>query len=244
MLVPYASPVHALRRPRPLLALLVVGIVLAGCGADTDVGEERADQTRDAAAAAGLPDEVGDFLALAARGQTSTYVVTYPGDDGTRIAVAADGADRRIDLLANGDVTGVQLVIDGEGFECPRDPDAGTFACTKTDAFVAAPGQFDTDALAALTEGLSQAVDDYTFTVETTPIAGVDAQCLVTRIRAGRERAELGASGTLCVSAEGAVLRVDRSGETLTATDYSTTVPDNTFVRPDLAEPDESTTTG
>jgi hypothetical protein len=65
------------------------------------------------------------------------------------------------------------------------------------------------------------------------PVAGVDARCLVTRLRSGRRSAELGESGTICASPEGAVLLVDQGGERLEATEYGTDVEDDAFVRPD-----------
>ena len=64
-------------------------------------------------------------------------------------------------------------------------------------------------------------------------MADVDARCLVTRLRSGRESAERGASGTICASPEGAVLLVDQGSERVEAIEYSTDVAPAAFERPD-----------
>ena len=217
-----------------------MALAVGGCGDEPDAADERAEQARTAAEDAGLDDEVADFLALAGRGQLATYQVTYPGTDpGTSLVVANDPPDRRVDLVDEDVIVEVRLVLDGEAFECARDVDAGRIrSCTRTDAIVEPPGLFDPAALEELTAALADRREDFTFEVVRRPIAGVEASCLVTEIREGRERPELGARGEICVSPEGALLRVDQSEESLEATDYTTDVPDNTFVRPDVADDD------
>jgi len=226
-----------LRRRSPLvqvcLALLVVAA--SGCGGDEDPGDERAGQVRTAALDAGLDGDVADFLALAARGQSATYQVTYPGpDERSELVVANDPPNRRVDVVVDERVVEVQLVLDGEAFQCTRASDAdGISSCERTDAVVDAPGLFSERSLTEVTESLRDRADDFTFRVQTVPVAGVEATCLVTEIREGRARSDLGSTGTICVSAEGALLKVDRDGETLEAREYTTEVPDNSFVRPD-----------
>ena len=219
--------------------LLLVALASGACGGD-DAGDERADQARAAAAEAGLDDEVADFLALAARGQSATYQVTYPGTaEGTSLVIANDPPDRRVDLVQDGDIVEVRIVLDGQAFECARDRAAGRIdSCTRADALVEAPGLFDEAALERLTSSLTERRDDFTFQVRRQPIAGVEATCLLTEIREGRERSDLGERGEICVSPEGALLRVDQGDDSLEATDYTTDIPDNTFVRPDATEDD------
>lgn len=226
-----------LRHRPPLLRLLLAFLVLqaTGCGGDEDPGDERAEQVRAAALDSGLDDDVADFLALAARGQTATYQVTYPGpDEGSELVVANDPPNRRVDLVVDGRIVEVRLVLEGEAFLCTR---AGSgervSSCERTDAVVDAPGLFDEPTLAEVTESLRDRADDFTFRIETVPIAGVEATCLVTEVREDRARSELGSTGTMCVSAEGALLKVNRDEETLEAREYTTEVPNNTFVRPD-----------
>jgi hypothetical protein len=222
------------RSPLVLAVAVLVGVV-TGCGDDPDVGAERAAQARAAGLDAGLDEAVADFLALAARGQTATYQATYPGpDDGTEIVVASRPPDRRIDVVADGEVVQSQIVLGGEAFTCPRDPEADEIvACERTDAIVEPLGAFGPDAMASLASSLTDRAEDFSFEIRTSAIAGVEAQCLVTQVLEGRERAELADTGTICVSPEGALLRVAQGEESLEASEYSTNIPDGTFVRPD-----------
>ena len=228
-----ADPYHRSVRRR-LLLLVVVVLWGAACGDDAGPGEARADQVRQAAAAAGLDDEVADFLALAARGATATYEATFPGpDEGTTLVVANRPPDRRVDVLRGDDVTEVRLVLDGEALECRPDEESGRIeTCDRTDALVEPPGMFDTVTLDRLTTALGERRDDFEFRIERRDVAGVEATCLVTERRPGRRAAELGERGEICVSAEGALLRVEQDGETLEATTYSTDIPEGTFERP------------
>lgn len=207
-------------------------VALLGCSDDPGIGDERADQAREAAVAAGLDDEVADFLALAARGSTATYQATYPGPEaGSRLVVANRPPDRRIDVIADSDVVETRLVLDGQAFRCP----AGE-PCEQTDAVVGGPGLFDVEDLEELTASLEARRDDFTFAVETATVAGVEARCLVTTVREGRDRPELGDRAEICVSPEGVLLRVTQGDEPFEATDYATEVPEGTFARPDLTD--------
>lgn len=224
------------RAPTTLASIvLVAALTVAGCADDDDVGDERADQARTAALDAGLDDDVADFLALAARGQTATYQATYPGpDEGTDLVVANRPPDRRVDVVADGVLLQVQLSLDGESFQCGLDAELDAIGeCERTDALVESPGAFGSAAMASLTESLAERLDDFEFSLATAAIAGIEAQCLVTRIREGRERPELADGGTICVSPEGVLLRVAQGDEILEATDFTTDIADNTFVRPD-----------
>lgn len=224
-----------MRFPLPVAVALVGLSALGACGSGPSPGDQRAEQARAAAIEAGLDDDVADFLALAVRGQTATYQVTFPGPTpGTTLVVANRPPDRRVDLLEGDVVTEVRLVLDGEAFECPRDAEADRIGtCTRTDALVEAPGLLPPQALEELTSSLRERQDDFSFRVERSPIAGVQAHCLVTERKPGRERPDVGERGEICVSPEGALLRVDQDGESLEAIDYRTDVPDDTFARPD-----------
>lgn len=214
---------------------IVIALVLAACGDDDGIGDERAAQVREAAVEAGLDEEIADFLALASRGQTAVYQATYPGPEpGTDIVVASRPPERRVDLVDGDRIVETRLVLDGEAFTCrPTDRADGEVDCERTDALVEPPGLFGDDALSSLTASLRERADQYDFSLERTPIAGVEASCLVTGLRPGIEDPELGASGSLCVSDEGVLLRVVQSDEVVEATSYSTDIPDNTFRRPD-----------
>lgn len=242
-------------------AAALLAALLAACGGDgvdeaTEAGERRAEQARQAALDAGLDEDVAEFLALAARGDTATYRVRYPGPaDGTELVVTSRPPDRRVDVVAEGVTTEVRLVTGGQAFECvpATGADSGRGAdaadsgekpeeraaelrCERTDALATPPGVFSERALEELASALAERADDYTFAVEDAPVAGVKARCLLTRLRDGRESPELGEQGTLCVSPEGAMLLVDQGTDRLEATAYDTEVDQAVFVRPDLAE--------
>jgi hypothetical protein len=223
---------------------VLVGLALvstAACGDDEDpiatTGDERAEQAETAASEAGLEDEVAEFLGLLARGETATYRVEFPGPaEGTELLIANRPPDRRVEVLAEGTTTEVRLVTDGQAFTCTPATEADELTCERTDALVEPPGVFRTEALDELSESLAERSDDYSFEIETLTVAGVEARCLVTRLRSGRESAELGSSGTICASPEGAVLLVDQGADRLEATAYGTDVDDAAFQRPDRAE--------
>jgi hypothetical protein len=235
-----SRPPRSRRRRASGLAVLTLAAALSACGGGDDeiaaTGDERAEQARSAAVEAGLGDEVADFLGLLARGETGTYRVEFPGpSEGTVLEVTSRPPDRRVEITANGTITELRLVTEGQSFTCtPASEDEGAeLGCERTSALVEPPGVFRAGALDELSTALAERAEDYTFDIEVLPVAGVDVRCLVTRLRSGREAPELGASGTICASAEGAVLLVDQGGERLEATDYSTEVGSDAFVRPD-----------
>lgn len=227
---------------------MALAVLLSACGDDEDeiaaTGDERAEQARSAALEAGLDDEVADFLGLLARGETATYRVRFPGpSEGTELEVTSRPPDRRVEITADGVTTELRLVTEGQAFACtPASEDEGAetaeLVCRRTRALVEPPGVFRPGALDDLRTSLTERAEDYTFDVEELAVAGVDARCLVTRLRSGREAPELGASGTICASPEGAVLLVDQSGDRVEATEYATDVDDDAFDRPDAPDDD------
>lgn len=225
-----------------MVLALAAALGTAACGGDGDeiaaTGDDRADQARAAAVDAGLDDEVADFLALLARGETATYRVRFPGPaEGTELEVSSRPPDRRVEVSTDGEVTDVRLVTGGQAFACsPTTEDGeGAFTCERTDSLVEPPGVFREGVLDDLRSALAERTEDYSFEVEVQEVADVDARCLVTRLRGGRESPELGASGTICASPEGAILLVDQGRERLEAVEYATDVDDGAFVRPDAA---------
>lgn len=226
---------HRPRRIRPLWAAAAL-VVVVGCGDDDhDVADERADQAEQAAIDAGLDDDVAEFLGLLARGRSTTYEVVYPGTaDDTELVVHNRPPDRRVDVVVGGAVTESHLVVEGSSYRCVPADGADGRECERTDALVDPPGLFDARALDALTGSLRSRTDDFTFAIEETAVAGTDATCLVTRVRAERVRAELGDGGSICASPEGAILRVDQAGEVLEATAYTPGVDPDAFERPSV----------
>jgi hypothetical protein len=223
---------------RRVIALLVVAA--AACGGSTTTSEQRADQARQAAADAGLGDDVQDFLGLAASAVDATYVVTYAtaGTGSTpaqEVLVAQRPPDRRVDIVSADGEAQRTITVEGVTHACAR-PAGDDWVCQETDTDDAAVGIFDDEAIADFTAALRVAVDDYDFTVGRRPVAGTEATCLVTRLKDGRTPTErLGRVGTLCLSPEGVVLLAAEPGRQLEASSYRTAVDDDTFELP--AEP-------
>jgi hypothetical protein len=84
-----------------------------------------------------------------------------------------------------------------------------------------------------LADRLAADADRYDLTVEPRRLVGVEATCLVARLRPGVVAAgDEGAEGTMCVSPEGAVLLTERPSELLQAVEYSAAVTDDAFTLP------------
>lgn len=225
-----------MRRSPALAALAVAVLVTGSCEGSDDVAGERADQVREAALDVGLSAEVADVLALAGRGATATFQLTYEGADGASITVSQDPPNRRVDALAGGLIVQSQLVRGEVGYLCelPADGRPGDpLECRRTVGAVPAEGAFTTEALARFTEELADAPDAFDLTVERRTIAGVEATCLVTAPRAGTPiDGTTPGVDTICLSRDGAQLLVDAGGERVVASTYSTEVPDGTFDLP------------
>lgn len=222
------------RRARPLLAAL--GLLAGACGDDAPgAGEARADQAREAAAAAGLGDDVADVLALAASSVDGTFRVVYeledPGGGTRRVAVTQRPPDRRVDVTSADGTRDATIDVDGRTRSCTQPP-GGEWVCEELGRPTAETA-FDQAAVDALAEALAGAVDDYAITVEQREVAGTDAECIVTRLRSDAAGdPALGSEGTLCVAPTGAVLLVERPVGTLRALEHSTDVDDAAFELP------------
>jgi len=192
---------------------------LAACSDDPSASDARADQLREVAEEADLPDDVTDVLVLAARGVDGTFQVTYAGDDGASIVMSQAPPNRRIDVVVGERVVDSRVFRDGVGYRCappPDDPD-GSLDCTRSESGLDAPGAFTEGALQTFAEDLAASADDVDLAVDARTIADTDATCLV----AGDE--------TICLSDEGAQLLVDAGGDRLAASSYTTEVPEGTF---------------
>ena len=213
------------------LGLAVVAVRDGDGGAD--LAEDRARQVREAAADAGLGADVAEVLALAARGATATFQVSYPGTEGASLVVSQDPPNRRVDVLQAGLLVQSQVVRDGVAYRCrlpARGRPGDELDCTRTGGAIEGPGAFTEEALTTFTEELAASLDALDVTVEERTIAGTRARCLVTAPKAGTQLDPEGPGvDTICLSDEGAQLLVDRGGERVVADDYSTTVPSGTF---------------
>jgi hypothetical protein len=211
-----------------------MGLVMGACGGDDDgVTAQREDQIRDAAREAGLDDDVADLLALAARGTTARFQLTYEGTGGAALVVSQDPPNHRVDVLTAGLVVESQVVRKGVAYRCelPAEGRPGDdLDCTRTDGALEVPGAFTDRALQTFTDEMLASADDFDLTVETRTIAEVDATCLIAAPKAGTTLDGTGPNvDTICLSDEGAQLLVDAGGQRVVATAYSTEVPKGTF---------------
>jgi hypothetical protein len=222
-----------------LCAVLALVAVTAACGGGgSSAGDRRAEQVRAAATKAGLPDDVADVLALASRGPTATFRISYPGTDGAALVVSQQAPDRRVDVLSHGQVVESRLARHGVAYRCDVDTSAkagakGSYAalrCVRAAGDLPATGAFTTEALATFSKDLASSLDKLDLSVTHRTIAKTKATCLVSAPKPGTVLTgnDLSAD-TLCVSAEGAQLLVDAKGQRLVADSYTTSVPKGTF---------------
>lgn len=219
---------------RAASAVAIAGFVLvAGCGGD-DTASTRAQQGRDAAANAGLGEEVQDFFALATTSATSTYQVTYPNETGDgRLVVTQDPPNRRVDLVKGTEILESRLVRGEVGYTCLPEGEARELRCERTSGRAALGGTLDPKAIEQTVERLRERAADYTFEVTERALLGVKASCLVTERRAGApDDPASGQKGTICLSPEGALLVVQSGDRSVAATGYTTAIPDGIFDLP------------
>jgi hypothetical protein len=222
------------------VAVATAALALAGCGDDgPSEAEQRAEQLEGAAAEAGLPDDVADLLADAARGVDGTYRVTYEladesGGPPQRLTIVQAPPNRRFDVdRADGPDTATIGTAAGTQ-QCERPDDDQPYTCELV-AGATLSGVFSEQQVAELTDALTEAAPSYDFAVEDRTIAGVEARCLVATRRREVEDPSLGEAATLCLSPEGAQLLVDSPSGTIRAVEYSPEVADDAFVPPTTA---------
>lgn len=222
--------------PRTSIGLLVGLLLVAACGGDgPDADDQRAEQIGGAATDAGLPDDVAAFLAEAAAAD-GTYRVAYDmadpeGGPPQRLTITQRPPDRRIDIeVADGRAESTIGTAEGT-LACTRDAADEPWRCEPV-AGAAADGAFDPQVVDALADALAEGAGSYDFAVEDRTILGVAARCLVTTLRPGVDDPDLGGTGTLCTSPEGARLLTETPSGTLRAVEYTTTVAEDAFVPP------------
>jgi hypothetical protein len=214
--------------PAVLLSLLAV----AACGDDDPTaGEARAGQVRDAAAAAGLPDDVADLLADAASAVDATFRVSYELVDRS-VVVTQRPPDRRVEVTSGDGTVDATISVGGRTHACTDPPGEDGWRCEQLGEPPPDAG-FEADAVADLADALAAGADRYVFVVEEREVAGTPARCLVTSLRPGvGADPTLGDEGVLCIAATGAVLLVERPAGTLRAASYATEVDDAAFELP------------
>lgn len=224
----YALPSVVVRR---WLAVVLLGV--AACGGHT---QTKADQGRSIAQQAGLAPDVATFFSLAASGTSATYRATVETTDASgqplQLTTTQRPPDIRFDAFHSDGTVDSTISVDGHSFQCTMAAnhwDCGELGETQTSS-----GQvFSPAAVQSAIDRFRQQANDYDFKVEDRKVAGVAAQCLITTRKPGHEQdSSLGASATLCLSHEGVVVLVDVPSGSLTATAYTTTIPDDAFKLP------------
>ena len=211
--------------------LALIGLVACGGG-----GASKADQGRSIAEQAGLAKDVADFFALAASGSQATYRVSLDTTDakGAKLQVTTTQRppDVRVDTFNPDGTIDATLSVRGHRYECTmankqwQCGDLGPSSESSDEAFGAS-------AVRLAVDRFRQRATDYDFRVEHRTIANVDATCLVTNRKPGHDQdPSLGASATLCLSAQGAVLRAETGSGTLNASSYTTDVAGDAFALP------------
>ena len=230
MVGPVPSP-SVSRRVLVIAALLAV----AACSSDAPT---KADQGRAVAQDAGLPKDVADFFAAATADPRAAYRVSYDvtNQQGKpeQVTVTQKPPERRVDAFhADGSIDST-IATGGHSYQCTMT--AGKWQCGDlgTDpARKVVGGVIDPEALRKATDRVRERAGDFDFRIETRTIAGASTRCLVTtRKPEAASDPSLGASGTLCLSSEGALLLGETPTGRFEAKEYTTTIPADAFVLP------------
>ena len=226
---------------RPVAATplaLLVAFVLAACSGHQ---ETRADQGRSIAEGAGLPKNVADFFALAAAGTQATYRVALAtkdsGGNPLQVTTTQRPPDVRVDTFHADGTIDSTLSLSGHRYQCTGA--AERWQCGDLGPATSDPNEvFGPTSVQLAIDRFKQRADDYDFRTEGRTIANVRATCLVTTRKPGHNQdPSLGATATLCLSPEGAILSAEVPSGTLTASSYSTTIPDDALQLPAPVSP-------
>lgn len=220
---------------------LVIVLALAACGGKS---ASKADQGRSIADAAGLPKDVADFFALAATGTQATYQAVLATTDSAgnkvQITTTQRPPDVRVDTFHADGTIDATLALQGHRYQCTMAQnqwqcgDLGVSSSNGDDVF-------GPTAVQVAIDRFKQRAADYDFRVEARTIASVNGTCLVTTRKPGHDQdPSLGASATLCLSPEGAILHAETPAGTLTASAYTTSIPEGVLQLPAPVTPTSS----
>lgn len=216
--------------------LLALGACVGGQQpSERELADRRAQQAIAAAAEAGLPDDVQELLATAARAPAASFSATYrAGAD--RVVVHQRPPRRRVDVVVGGLAREAVVSDGGRDVRCERS-DGAPWTCTPLPAGdegrgAIGFGAFSPELVARTVETLEDAAGAFTLEVVGRRIAGVEATCL----RSAPAGAGAGAGPAwLCVAPDGVPLLVDRGDGSpeLRATAYRRGAADDDLARPD-----------
>ncbi len=220
--------------------LLTVLLLLAACGSP----QTKADQGRSIAEQAGLNPDVAAFFSLAASSASATYRVTVQTTDTSgkplQVTTTQRPPDSRFDSFRADGTVDSTITVGGHSYQCTMA--ANHWDCGDLGVSPSTGAQvFSPSAVRGAIDQFRQRANDYDFRVEDRTLVGVAARCLITNRKPGHESdSSLGPSGTLCLSPEGAVLRVEASSGSISATAYSVSIPDDAFMLPAPVAPTPS----
>jgi hypothetical protein len=206
-------------RSLALAAALTILATMPSCGggdrsAVDKVADARRAQAERVARDAGLSADVQRFLGQAATGVASRFTVVYQSAGQTTTLVQRP-PQRRIDVQDAHATESILRLNDGI-FACRR-PAAQNWECHKQAPGAEGPdpdlGVFSPVQIADAVQTLAGAKHDYTFRIVAAKVAQTKAECLRTT-KPGAPADEL------CISAEGAILRIRSAQRTLEATRY------------------------
>ncbi len=229
------APVRSgrVRRTAALVTSIIAALLLPACGGGSAT---RAQQQSSIAQQAGLPKDVADFFALASKAAGATYTssITTVDSSGAPVQITTTQHPplRRIDVFhADGSVDATIVNHDGS-FQCTMT--AGSWQCGDLGPTPSSSGGvLSADAVQQAVDRFRQRAADYDFRTEQRPMVGVTATCLVTTRKPGHDQdPSLGASATLCLSAEGVPLDIEVPTGSLHAVAYASTVDDGVFALP------------
>ena len=213
-------------------------LALAACGSHS---ASKADQGRSIADAAGFPKDVADFFALAATGTQATYRVSLDTTDSAgkklQVTTTQRPPDVRVDTFHADGTIDASLSLKGHRYQCTMA--ANQWQCGDLGISSSAADEvFGPTAVQLAVDRFKARAADYDFRVEGRTIVNVPAKCLSTTRKPGHDQdPTLGASATLCLSPEGAILSADVPSGSLTASSYSTTIPDDALTLPAAVTP-------
>lgn len=218
---------------------MLLGIAACGGSAPT-----KADQGRSIAEGAGLSPDVSAFFALATTGSTATYRSTIETTDAAgkplQVTTTQRPPDTRVDVFQADGTVDSTISVGGRTSQCTMT--ANEWECGELGPSSSKSAQvFSPATVQSAIDGFRQRADDYDFRVEDRQLVSITARCLVTTRKPGREQdPSLGASATLCLSLEGAVVLVEVPSGSVTATAYTTTIPADAFTLPAPVTPPSS----
>lgn len=233
----YALPSDTVRR----VLVVLLGVTLCGVAACGGQPQTKADQGKAIAEQAGLAPDVASFFALATAGTTATYRATVQTTDTTgkplQLTTTQRPPDSRFDAFHADNTVDSTITVSGHSYQCTMAAnhwDCGDLGVTPTTSAQV----FNPTIVNSAIGRFRSRANDYDFRTEDRQLAGIKARCLVTTRKPGHDQdSSLGASATLCLSPEGAVVLVDTPSGVVTVTAYTTTIPADAFTLPAPVSP-------